>query len=225
MTATLPEDAPYNGYLTLLKTLNVQALKAVLNDTYPTADFRGVHVSIEYPVDKVNYPGIWVDYTDSGDLLVAGVDHKEYVQAIAGDSSGGYEPYTRWKYSGYVSYTVAALTSTERDRLYDELVRIFAFGSLNPLLATFRNTIESNPFIAANMNFDKISPQGNAATPGTPWGTDEIIYERTINMEIIGEFISDNTAGTLAALSGFSLTMTSEATPQTGSALPVDEWH
>lgn len=214
----------FHGYLTLLKTMNVEALKAVFDDTYPTEQFRGVHVSIEYPIDEMSYPGIWVDYSDMDKLRIAGVDHHE----MLANPDGTFTPYTRWKYSGYVSYTVTALTSLERDRLYDELVRVFAFRDTT-FHQTFRDHIETNPFVAANMDFDEIEPQGNSATPGTPWGTDEIIYERTINMEIIGEFITATVdgAGVLFPLSAVLIEPTAEPGPP-GALTDADSgtgWH
>lgn len=186
-----------SGYLTHLKAMNVEALKGTFDDLYPEERWRGVHVSIEYPVDKMAYPGIWVDYSDVDKLRTAGVDHKE----IRDDGGLLINPVKRWKFSGYVSFTVTALTSLERDLLYDELVKVLAFGQMDPLRKRYRQAIEENDFIASNMDFDEIEPQGNSAAPGTPWGTDEIIYERTLNMEIIGEFVSDSATGELVLLS------------------------
>lgn len=213
------------SYLTHVKTMNVEALKATFDATYPEADFQGVHISIEYPIDEMNYPGIWVDYADMDKLRIAGVDHKEHQEPVPGEI----HEYTRWKFSGYVSYTVTALTSLERDRLYDELVKVFAFGRQDPVRKRFRDYIETNDFIAANMDFDEIEPQGNSAAPGTPWGTDEIIYERTINMEIIGEFISDPTTSLLVPLSAIEFTGTPVTTDPGAPVWPegdlVTDWH
>lgn len=185
------------SYLTHLKGMLVQGIKETFDDSYPEPNFRKVHCSIEYPVDAMNYPGIWVDYADTDKLRIAGVDHQE--QEVLSD--GNFLPYTRWRFGGYASYTITALTSLECDRLFDELVKVFAFGRQDPARARFRAFVESNDFIAANFDFDEIEPRGNAAAPGTPWGTDEIIYERTINMEVIGEFVSSNATGELVPLS------------------------
>src|SRR5262252_2465856 len=125
-------------YLAPLKTMLVEAVKTTFDDAYPEPDFRNVHCSIEYPIDKMHYPGVWVDYTDADKLKIAGVDHKEYHDY----DPQGFQPYTRWKFSGYASCTVTALTSWERDRLYDELVATFAFGKENHERSRFRKVIE-----------------------------------------------------------------------------------
>jgi len=201
-------------YLAPLKTMLSESLRNTFNANYPIVDFRNTHCSIEYPIDSQNYPGIWVDYEDTDALQIAGIDHKESNEP---DDDDLVNRYTRWKFSGYASYTVVALTSLERDRLFDELIRVIAFGREATETRAFRDTIENNELIAANFDFDKIQPRGNAAAPGTPWGTDEIIYERTLNMEVIGEFVSDAITGLLVPLSAIVI---SEMTP----VLPSDEY-
>jgi hypothetical protein len=188
------------SYLVPLKTMLVDAIKQTFDQNYPEPDFRGLHVSIEYPIDKMAYPSIWVDFQDTGSLQIAGINHREFSQPGEG---GVVRRYTRWRFSGYAQFTVVALTSLQRDRLYDELVRVCAFGrgtDADPV-NTFRNVVEDNEFIACNFDFDQIEPTGNSAAPGTPWGSDEIIYERSLNMEVIGEFVSDGTTLNLASLS------------------------
>lgn len=187
-------------YLTALKTLLVTALQQTFDDEYPDPDWRNVRVGIEYPVEEQQYPGIWVDYDDTDTLQIAGVGHWELQ-----DSEAGPIPTTRWKFQGYVSLTVVALTSYERDRLYDEVVRVMAFGLQEPQTSDFRRIIESNPYIAANCDFDTLQPRGNNAAQGTPWGTDEIIYERSLNFQVIGEFVPDVRTGQLFLLSEIRL--------------------
>jgi hypothetical protein len=185
-------------YIAPLKTILVEALKTTFDMSYPTADFRNVHVGIEYPVDPQEYPSIWIDYDDTQDLIKAGISHLETVDPVTNLAR---EPFTRWRFTGYISITVVAMTSLERDLLFDEVVRVVAFGNEDVVIGRFKRAIEMNDLIAATMNTDKIQPRGAAAAPGTPWSTDELMYERTLNLEIIGEFIPDATTGTLLPLS------------------------
>lgn len=186
-----------NGYLVHLKTMLVTAMERAFDQEYPEEDFRRLHVSIEYPNEPQNYPGIWVSYSDTRALEIAGIDHHEFTEPGTG---GSRRRYTRWKFAGFASFTCVALTSLERDRLFDEVVRILAFNREDSDVPEFRRYVEDNEFIACNFNFDQIEVQGNSVAPGTPWGTDEFIYEVTVNMEIIGEFISDASTGSLAPL-------------------------
>lgn len=176
----------------------MEALRAHFDAAYTEDDFKNTWISIEYPREKVNYPGIWITYEDSGDIERAGIDHREYVL----DDTGELHEATRWRFTGTVSFTCAALTSYERDRLYDEMVRTIAFAGVEGRHSSvFRLALENNDFVAMNGNFDTLTPSGDAASPGTPWGSDEIIYEKTITFEVLGEFVSDPTTNTLAALS------------------------
>lgn len=206
------------SYLVPLKTLVTTALRSTFGPDYPNPDFASAWVSIEYPVEQQAYPSIWVDYADTANLVRAGVDHLEE-QVFAGVGPGGSDitrQYTRWKFTGVISLTVVALTSLERDRLYDEMVRVVAFGPESDATARFRAVIENNDLVATNIDFDTIEAAANAAAPGTPWGTDEIIYERGINLNVIGEFVSDPLTGDLVPLSGFQVSATEDLN------LPVD---
>jgi hypothetical protein len=185
-------------YLVPLKSAVVEAIRAHFNAVYLEEDFRNIWISVEYPREQVNYPGVWVNYQDAGELEKAGIDHREYVQ----DDAGEVHEVTRWRFTGAVSFTCAALSSFERDRLFDEVVRMIAFAGMEGRNSSvFRTGLESNDFIAMNGNFDVISPSGEAASPGSPWGGDEIIYEKTLSFDVIGEFVSDPATNTLAVLS------------------------
>ena len=203
----IPRDPNWEfiGYLELVKTMAVNAVKEVFDESYPTTDFQNLYCSVEYPLAKNHYPGVWVDYQDTAPLEIIGVNHEEWGDGLLNPPppdpvNNTFEvPHTRWKFGGYISYTIAALTSWERDRIYGELVRVISSRG-TVIHNEFKRHIETNPFVAVNMNTDRIEPQGNNAAPGTPWGTDDLIYERTINMEIIGEFATDTIDGVLIPL-------------------------
>jgi hypothetical protein len=171
-------------YVMELKTNITEALRAVFDGAHPEPDFRNIKISIEYPVDEADYPGIWVNYDDTDELRVAGIGHIEY------DEQTGL-PVTRWRFGGTVTFTVTALSSLERDRLYDELVKVLAFARFKPSISEFRERIEHNDLLAMNGNFDLLRPSGDNAALGTPWGTEEMIYEKSISFDLIGEFVSE----------------------------------
>jgi len=204
-------------FLTELKTVLTEAMKRTFDSDFPEADFRNLRVGIEFPIDQQDYPGIWVDFSPTTELEVVGVDHREF----AVNEEGIARPYTRWKYGGMASYTCVALTSFERDRLFDEMVRVMAFGKEETPTSEFRAYIESNEFIGVNFDFDQITVGGFAASPGTPWGTDDMIYEATIQMECIGEFVSDGATGTLIPLSAITITPYRDTEPDPE---PVGNW-
>jgi hypothetical protein len=219
-------------YLTPLKAAVVEALQKTFGSTYPEADFANLHVSIDYPDTPQAYPGIWLNYSDNGPVERAGIDHREVVS----DDLGTHEV-TRWRFTGTLSFTVAAFSSFERDRLYDEMVRILAFANVDVSnISTFRQTMESNDFLGINVQYDVLQGSGDAASPGTPWGSvDEMIYERTLSTDVIGEFVSDPSTNELVLLSAIQVqgyrstdpTPNFPDMPDNGSGVPFspNEWH
>lgn len=189
------------GYLTVLKTAIVDALRQTFASDFVPGEFRDLYVGIEYPIEPQHYPGIWVNYEDQDSLTIAGVDHREYVLDDPDDPESTPHEVTRWLFSGEVVLTFAALTSRQRDALYDQFVRVFAFSRVEQASTEFRRLIETNPFVALNGNWDELRPHGDAAAPGTPWGSDdEVIYEKSIGFDVEGEFVSDWTRNSLARL-------------------------
>lgn len=189
-----------------VKTLFTEAIQKVFSSTYPVAKFADTYVSMEFPENQVNYPGIWVDFTPTSMLQSAGIGHTIYTQVGLTTQT---RKATEWRFGGQVSFTVAAMTSLERDSLVDEVVRVVAFGNEDPDTAVFRSMIEINDLIQISMQWDTFALTGKAETPGTPWGTDELIYEMTIQMECQGLFISDADTGViLSELSQIQTTIT-----------------
>lgn len=175
-------------FLRELKSVLVTAMSDVFLDAaYPEADFANgnVYISIEYPIEQQNYPGIWVDFDSSQDLKIASIDHREYVE----QNDGTFAETTRWRFEGVSTYTIGSFTSLERDRLVDEVVKVFAALPGDTVRYGFRTYLEQTPLIALQVNYDSVSLQGFAAEPGTPWGTDQMIYEVTLGVSVVGEFV------------------------------------
>ncbi len=186
-------------FLTFLKTTLVEAMKLTFDSEYVNEDFRTVRISIDYPVEQAGYPGIWVDFEPEGQLETVGIDHHEY--ATVSEEEETTRRVGRWRFQGFATFTIVAMSSLERDRLFDEVVRVMAFGKEQEQTNQFRSYIEDNEFVAMNIDFDQIGVSGVSAVPGTPWGTEEVIYEITVSMECVGEFVSDGIGATLVPLS------------------------
>lgn len=189
-----------DGYIRTLKTALVKSIQTMFGADYPDPRLQNLHVSIEYPIKQQEYPSVWVNFDDNI-LTNAGIGHYE----VADD--GSYV--LRWRFQGVASFTVVAFTSLERDRIYDEMVKNIAFTRIihagSEDSNEFRKAVENNPYIAINMNLDEIEPQGDNAAPGTPWQTDEIIYEKSLGIEVLGEFVSSLDTGSLVKLSSISI--------------------
>lgn len=186
------------GYLIGLKTMVVDGLKQVFDAEFPDPDFRNIVISLEYPVLEHNFPSVWVDYEDVQDLQTAGIGHHEWSEPAA---DGSQRKLQRWRYGGFVTLTVVAFTALERDRLCDWLIAVLAFGDEEAETSEFRQYVTANEFIAADLDWDRIKITATAANQGTPWGTDDMLYERTLALSIWGEFVSDGIGRPLVPLS------------------------
>lgn len=173
-------------FLVPLKTLLTDAMKVTFDEDYPVAQFQNLKVSIEFPIERTDFPSIWVDFEMAGQLQNAGVAHQELA---VGNTTVG--TLSRWRFQGYAVFTIFAFTSLERDLLFDEVLKVLAFGKEVSATAVFRNYIENNDLIACNFDFDQVAMGQMSTTPGTPWGTDELMYEVSVRMECLGEFVSD----------------------------------
>jgi hypothetical protein len=173
------------GFLRTIKAGTVTALQQALTWQYPEADAAGgaqaPYISVEYPVNAGDYPGVWVDF-ETTMLQVAGLDYTEM------NPEG--QILTRWRFQGYSSFTITALNSNECDELYDQMVALTAFAAQSDYPSAFRSAVEDNALVSTTWSFDTVEQRGNNAAPGTPWGTDEMIYERGMALKVIGEFVT-----------------------------------
>ncbi|MFF7198179.1 hypothetical protein ACFZAM_31285 [Streptomyces sp. NPDC008079] len=208
--------------MTKVKTLGIEALRATFDDQYPVAEFRGLHASLEYPVKSIDLPEVWVRYTDTEPLQQSGVAH---IEDVAPGLDVRVAPYTRWRFKGAWEFIVVALSSYERDRVYDELIRVIAFSQQGGLLGRFRSYIEHNDLIDLTARVDEIESTGESAEPGTPWGTDEVVYERTLNIDLIGDFCPDPETGNLVPLSRIDVIPTPQLGLGAESSDGFNDWH
>lgn len=197
------------GYLRTIKTTAVQAVQQSFTSRYPEPDSAGgtskqPFVSIEYPVEEAQYPAIWVDYEGS-ELRTVGI---AYTQTDAQNNA-----YARWRFAGHVVFTIVAMTSNERDMIYDQLISMTAFAAQSEFPSKFRQTVEAAPLVASIWSFDSVEDRPGAAAPGTPWGTMEVLYERGFALQVIGEFVTDPYSQALVELSGIDVVMNMEGFP------------
>lgn len=190
-------------YFVPLLTLFLEATQAVYDAEFPEEDFRDLWVSLDYPAEEANYPGIWINYMPTSPLQVSGIGHRNYTDPAADGSVRGF---TKWRFGGTVSFTCVAMSSFERYRLVDSLVEVLAFGKDNPTLSEFQATLDRNDLIGLQMQWDQFLVGAPDESQGTPWGTDDILYEMTVSVDCQGEFASDALGATLVPLSGVIVT-------------------
>lgn len=205
-----------SGFLRVIKTTAVQAIQQSFQASYPEPDPEGggrdLFVSVEYPVESANYPAIWVDYEGS-ELRTVGIAYTEK------DADGNV--YARWRFAGHVVFTVVALSSNERDMLWDQLVAMTAYAAQSDFVSLFRQVVEGAPLVASVWSFDTVEDRSPAAAPGTPWGTMDVIYERGFALQVIGEFVSDPNTYELVNLAEIQVIQTPQGYPDQSTIIDI----
>ena len=189
------------GHIESTTIVFVEAMKEMFAGTnHPDPEMRNLSVHTEYPVDRLQYPGFWVQYTPQGDVQNAGIGHYEWGD---GEEPGTLRKVYRWRFSGVVEIVVAALSNLERARLIDALIRTIAVGVVGDgsVESTFRAYIQSNDLIGLAVAWESFNVGGFAENPGTPWETEEVIYEGTVTLTLEGEFGFDPIGADLVPLS------------------------
>ena len=194
------------GMIETVKRAVMNALREALTGTTLNYLINGSDVSIdmEYPIEKENYPGIWVQFSFS-EIVQAGVGHEPLLRTVVAEATEttpekiNWEPIREFAFKGRVTLTIVALTSLERDRLADSVITMLAF-SRPPEIYTitdpkedtrqFRQLISSlaaNPYVSITLNHDQIYPGGQAMTTGVPWDEEIPGYEDTYSFDILGQ--------------------------------------
>lgn len=189
-------------YLTNLLTLWVEVLSDLFDEEFKDPDFRGLHISPEYPVLQTEYPGIWVDYSPTSDVRQTGIGHIEYSEP---GEDGERRRLQRWSFQGVIQLTFVTLNNLERARLIDAFTHAFAFGLENPAESELRNKLENNDLIPLMVQWDQFNIGGKGEAPGTPWGTDDVVYEMTCSITVEGTFLSRGSEATLIPLSAIEI--------------------
>lgn len=205
------------GFMRTIKTTAVQAIQQSFEISYPAPDAGGgakpPFVSVEYPIEQAQYPAIWVDY-EGAELRTVGIAYTEM------DAAGA--AYARWRFAGHVAFTIVALSSNERDMVYDQLLGLTSFAAQSEFPSTFRQVVEAAPLVASVWSFDSAEDRPSSAAPGTPWGTLEVIYERGFALQVIGEFVSDPFNQALVNLAEIRVIATAEGFPDQTSVIEID---
>jgi hypothetical protein len=194
-----------SGMIETVKRAVMSALREALTGTSLNHLVNGTEVTIdmEYPIEKENYPGIWVQFSFN-EIVQAGIGHEPLIRNVLAPATANtpevvnWEPIREFQFKGRVTLTIVALTSLERDRLADAVITMLAFSrppnhvltDPNEDTRQFRQLISSlsdNPYVSLTINHDQIVPGGQSMTTGVPWDEEIPGYEDTYSFDILGQ--------------------------------------
>lgn len=194
MTYKIAEQLPSSegGFIESVKRAVVSGLRKSFNDSSTALSDSNLTITLEYPMEKKNYPAIWVQFSFTS-LKDQGVGHQE--QLIIDDKKSVVR---QWTFKGTVTVTIMALSSMERDRIADKFINIYAFANIptqeqsfydNPEF-DFLQELHQSDFVLMAVKSGMLEPGGQAAIPGTPFDPEAIVYEDNYSFHIEGEFQS-----------------------------------
>jgi hypothetical protein len=201
----LPERTiPYKSYV---KAAIVEALREVFLN-HPDSKLRKTKVSIEFPTSQLSYPAIVVRFVERS-IENAGVGHVEFL-FVESDDPVAFK-FRHYLYHGDIEFGVYALSSLDRDLISDTLVQTLSMPDMAEYTENFFSriyypiNIEADPNGAPgsdedprnkhrwnylNLNTDRLSPMGETQTP-QPWlSEDQLVYQSSYRVGIMGEFYS-----------------------------------
>lgn len=149
-------------------------------------------ISVEYPVKKTDYPGIWVQFAIES-MNRGGLGMEVWTQ-----ENGVWGAIQQWNFNGRITLTCAAMTSKDRDRLADAVIAQLAFSRppdqvIRSMADTkqFRGLITSlndNPYVAITLGTDVIHSSGQTVSQGVPWAQNILLYEDNYAVTCVGQF-------------------------------------
>jgi hypothetical protein len=203
--------------ITAIKIAIIEALVAGFNAINPappnkqlgipsssTLDLTPNSVTIEYPKEMALWPAIFVQFRPSKTqwsglypdtyTLPSGVAISGY-QAASMNRTGYFE--------GSIDLQILALTSEERDQLWDTLYNLILMNPGNPGSYAFYQSLANNNLVGITTLPGTVQTLGDTVSPGTPWSPEELSYESSIRIACVGDFYEgkfDNLTLTLQAV-------------------------
>lgn len=189
-----PMPRSNGGVIQSVKTALVLSVRDALSGM-TTFDKSQINVSLEYPLEELNYPSLFVQFSITK-LNRSGIGHEIQVQD---PDTHAWSFIQEWTFMGRSTLTALALKNMDRDRLSDALINMLAFARPPSILLTepqgdakqhrtLINALDENPYVAMTLQLDTLIPGGQQNTPGTPWADDIITYQDSWSFDMVGQF-------------------------------------
>lgn len=160
--------------------------------------------------------GLWAD-------VVAGADDAGSRWDDLSWSPRDLQYIRRGYFSGYFNLEVQALTSVERDRIWDLITKLFLMGRKHASTSRFFEKLEDHDLIAITVMEGAPTFISDSIDQGAPWSSEVLVAEATIQVGCVGEFYADEFAEELVPVKEAKVySYTDLDTPPAG--LPGGTW-
>lgn len=183
------------GLIQSVKSATVLALRDALSNITLADSDQAINISLEYPLEPLNYPSIFVQFSVSK-LNRSGVGHEVQVQD---PDTQEWSFIQEWTFMGRITLQILALSSVDRDQLADSVISSLAFARPPELLLTkpqadtkqhrgLITALDENPYVAMALQLDVILPGGQTVSQGTPFAENWLTYEDSYSFDLVGQF-------------------------------------
>ena len=165
-----------------------------------TLDLTPNSVTIEYPLEEVQWPAIFVQFRPTKTQWTG-----LYPDTFINTSSSSAEQYRQGYFEGNIDLQILALHSEERDRLVDSLYNLVLMNPGNPGSNAFYNSINANDLVGMTLLQGTVTSLGDTVSPTTPFSPEELTYEATLRIQCVGDFYENKFAFGLPRLNTVTL--------------------
>jgi len=187
-------------FITATKIAVVEAIRSGFNAIGPasnnnTIDLVPRSVTIEYPVEEIEWPAIYVQFRPTTTQYTGLAPDIE-----TQNQDGTWNSYRHGYFEGAFDLQILAMSSEERDRIWDTLTNLIMMGNMAPGASSFYQSILDDQLIGLTILPGQVAQVGDTVNAGTPWSSEELTYEATVRVRCVGEFYEDKYNQTLLPL-------------------------
>lgn len=161
-------------------------------------------ITVEYPEESQDWPFILVQVRPSV-IEWTGISPDEIVDAAnpnpeidysidtdpAVPEAPEYKSIRQGRFEATCMLQVMALTSEERDRIWDNLVKLIMMGRKRTATNNFYTTLAHHDLVGLTVMEGSIDAVGDTISMGTPWDPELLSYEASVQFNMVGTFYAD----------------------------------
>lgn len=161
-------------------------------------------ITVEYPEESQDWPFILVQVRPTivewtGIMPDEVIDAANYTENVdistdvdpSPPDAPSYKLIRQGRFEATCMLQIMSTTSEERDRIWDNVVKLLLMGRKRSATNNFYTTLENHDLVKITVMEGKIDAVGDAIAMGTPWDPELISYEASIQFDVVGTFFAD----------------------------------
>lgn len=163
-------------------------------------------ITLEYPEESQDWPVILVQIRPSI-VEWTGIMPDEVIDASQEDGqlpidrtttedsppnqTPAYKLIRQGRFEASCMLQVLALTSMERDRMWDNLIKLLMMGRKQSATNNFFSTLDTYDLVGITIMEGSVRAIGDTIGQGTPWDPELLTYEAAVEFDMVGTFFAD----------------------------------